>query len=89
METEYALAQNSTKNAHFTGDAVVDPIWATLVRMGDRPGTQGWASHTASMLQNIFDWKCFLELFQAVRDLGRQNVPGRTECPFPALTRSI
>src|ERR1019366_3549328 len=31
--------------------------------------TQGWASHTPSMRQNILDWNYFLELFQAVRDL--------------------
>jgi len=31
--------------------------------------TQGWASHTPSMRQNILDWNCFLELFQAVTDL--------------------
>jgi len=31
--------------------------------------TQRWASHTLSMRQNIFECKCFLESFQAVRDL--------------------
>jgi hypothetical protein len=35
---EYGLAQNSNKNARYTGDAVVDPIWATLQRMGAKPG---------------------------------------------------
>ena len=32
--------------------------------------TQGWTGHTQSMRQNISDWNCFLELFQAVRDLA-------------------
>jgi len=36
--------------------------------------TQGWASHTPSMRQNILDWNCFLELFQAVTDLGQLTV---------------
>jgi len=31
--------------------------------------TQGWASHARSMRQNISNWNCFLELFQAVTDL--------------------
>jgi N12 class adenine-specific DNA methylase/2'-5' RNA ligase len=37
-EEEYSLAQNSTKNAHYTGDEVVDAMWATLERMGATPG---------------------------------------------------
>src|ERR1039458_9368210 len=32
--------------------------------------TQGWASHTPSMRQNILNWNWFLESFQAVKDLG-------------------
>jgi hypothetical protein len=42
--------------------------------------TQGWASHTPSMRQNILDWNCFLELFQAVRDLvGRSSAATDSE----------
>ena len=32
--------------------------------------TQGWASHTPSMRQNISEWNCFYECFQAVKDLA-------------------
>jgi len=41
--------------------------------------TQGWASHTPSMRQNILDWNCFLELFQAVTDLAMRTLRTRTE----------
>jgi hypothetical protein len=63
-----------------------DPLDATaqqipqplLVLVGDLD-TQGWTSHTPSMHQNISSWKCFLESFQAVRELARRihfrNVP--------------
>jgi hypothetical protein len=34
--------------------------------------TQGWASHTPSMRQNILNWNCVLESFQAVKDLARR-----------------
>ena len=30
----------------------------------------GWRSHTPSMRQNISKWNCFIECFQAVRDLA-------------------
>ena len=41
-----------------------------LLILGRDIDTQGWTAHTPSMRQNILEWKCFLELFQAVRDLG-------------------
>lgn len=37
-DEEFALAQNSTKNAHYTGDMVVDAKWKALIRMGAKPG---------------------------------------------------
>src|ERR1039457_3317461 len=50
--------------------------------------TQGWASHTPSMRQNILDWNCFLELFQSVRDLavmagGSTTASRASECRTP------
>jgi hypothetical protein len=40
--------------------------------------TQGWASHTASMRQNISNWDYFLECFQVVKHLDSHPCWWRT-----------
>lgn len=35
---EYAAAEDSTPNAHYTSDTVVDAMWGAMVRLGAKPG---------------------------------------------------
>jgi len=37
-DQEYAEAQRSTTNAHYTGDSIVDAMWAAVQHLGAKPG---------------------------------------------------
>jgi N12 class adenine-specific DNA methylase len=73
---EYESAQRSTTNAHYTGDDVVDAMWAAMQHLGAKPG-MSWLEPAVGV-GNFFGRQP-AELLQGARRVGvdKERIVGR------------